>query len=112
MEKEGPSSSVGLLSNLGLPSSGLVFRPTFATRQFSATSGREGRGGGAGSGSGDGKGRFNYYAKREEGISLLIFGVVCFLIEGLVPYNIRKLLDLIGSIAVVLGVVLIILSFL
>jgi len=107
----GFSSSVYFHSNLGLPSSGLALRPTFVTRQFSATSGRAGRGGGEGSGSGEGKGRFSY-ARREHGIRLLIFGVVCYAIESLVPPDIRRVLDVVGGIAVVLGVVLIALSFL
>jgi len=96
-----------LYSNLGSrPGSNSI------TREFSTTNKNEGSGNGAGSGSGQGKGRGSYGRYRDQGIGLLILGVVCFALKPVLPHDLRQVLDAVGYIGVVLGLVLIVVSFL
>lgn len=86
------------------------------TREFSTTNKKEGSGNGAGngagSGSGQGKGRGSY-GRKEQGISLLLVGVVCYLIKPLVGnYDLRRICDAIAGICVALGLILIVVSIL
>lgn len=49
--------------------------------------------------------------RKEQGIGLLITGVVLLLIEQFIPRDLRRVVDAVGGICVTLGVVLIVLSF-
>merc|ERR1712168_1002511 len=87
-------------------------------RTFSTTSYENGRGDGSGTGSGAGsgagsgfgKGR-HAYGRRNEGVSLLITGVVIFALEPFMPHNLRSLMDAIGGLCVAIGLIFIVLSF-
>jgi len=99
---------------IGVKSTPFIESPSMA-RGFTTTSEKYGSGRGSGSGSGggsgNGKGSFSY-GRRDQGISLIITGVVIFVLKMFCPYNLHQLLDMIGSLCVVIGAVLIVLSFL
>jgi len=96
------------------------FTTLTSNRKFSTSSSTNGQGQGQGDGQGEGQGQGRgkgaggyHYGRQQQGISLLVTGIVVYFLKGFCPnYDLRRLMDAIGGLCVVLGIVLIVLSFL